>query len=70
MGPDRGKFYYRMIHLEKWTKPLDRLTGEGLLIAELENLQQKNQALCLNSKKDFKQSTNVTLNFTVGSNIE
>ena len=70
MGPDRGKFDFRMIKLETWPKPLDRLTGEGLLIAEGENLQQKKQAICLNSKKDFKQSTNVTLNFTVGSNID
>ena len=70
IGLDKGTKEFRMIRLETWPKPLDRLTGEGVLIAELEELQLKKQAKCLNSKKDFRQSTNVTLNFNTGSNLD
>ena len=69
LGPDKGSRDYQMVHLETWTKPLDRLTGEGLLITELEEVQSKKQAMCLNSKKDFRQSHSVTLNFNIGSNL-
>ena len=47
---------------------MDRLSAEGVLIHELENLQAKNEARCLNSKKDFKQSHTVTMTFNTGSN--
>ena len=69
LGPERGSKDYQMVHLETWNKPLDRLTGEGVLISELEELQNQNRATCLNSKKDYKQSHTVTLTFNQGSNL-
>ena len=69
IGPDRGVSDYQMIKLETWPKPLDRLSSEGLLIAELEEAQSQNKAKCLNSKSDYKQSHTVTMNFNTGSNL-
>lgn len=68
LGDERGLKDYRMIHLETWPKPLDRLSGEGVLIAELEASQAAGAAKCLNSKQDFRQSHTVTLNFNRGAN--
>ena len=68
LGPDKGRMDYQMVKLERWPKPLDRLSAEGVLIHELENLQSAKQAICINSKKDFKQSHTVTMTFSTGSN--
>ena len=69
IGPDRGAKDYQMVQLEKWDKPLDRLSAEGVLISELEDLQSQGKAVCLNSKMDYKQSHTVTMNFNIGSNL-
>ena len=68
LGPDRGLMDYRMTQLEVWPKPLDRLSGEGVLIQELEELQHTKQAQCMNYKLDFKQTHSVTMAFNSGSN--
>ena len=69
LGTDRGLLDYQMIQLEKWDKPLDRLSAEGVLISELEDLHTQEKAICLNSKMDYKQSHTVTMNFNQGSNL-
>ena len=68
IGPDRGLKDYKMVKISSRPKPLDRLTAEGALIKELEGLQTQGRAICLNSKKDFKQSHAVSLNFNMGAN--
>ena len=68
IGQDKGILHYQMVQLEEWPKPLDRLSAEGVLIEELENLQHNNKAKCINSKKDFKQCHTVTMTFSSGSN--
>ena len=70
IGDERGSQDFRMIQLEKWPKPLDRLTAEGVLIRELEELHDEDKAVCLNSKSDFRQSHQVTLAFSSGSNLD
>ena len=70
LGPDRGLKDFQMVQLERWPKPLDRLSAEGVLIQELEILQDDKKAECINNKKDFKQSHTVTMKFTTGSNID
>ena len=69
LGDNKGATDYRMVQLERWPRPLDRLSGEGVLIQELEELQAEKKALCMNTKKDFRQSHSVTLNFNSGSNL-
>ena len=68
LGPDRGRTDYQMVKLERWPKPLERLSAEGVLIHELEGLQYAKKAKCINSKKDFKQSHTVTMTFSTGAN--
>ena len=70
IGPNRGAQDYKMTPLENWPKPLDRLTGESLLIKELENLEDRGVAICLNSKLDWQQSHSVWLNFNTGARKE
>ena len=56
-----------MCPLETYNKPLDRLTGESLLILELESLEDAGIATCLNSKQDWLQSHSVRLEFSTGA---
>ena len=68
IGPEKGLHDFKMIKLRSWTKPLDRLTAEGTLIQENEEMATDNRALCMNDKEDFRQSHHTTLNFNMGSN--
>ena len=67
MGPSRGSQDFVMAPLETWMKPLERLTGEALLIEELEEFEDKGKTICLNSKQDWQQSHTVRMTFDTGS---
>ena len=67
LGPDKGTQDFQMTKLRQWTKPLQRLTDEALLIKELEDMEEVGEAVCLNSKEDFMQSHKVTLTFGSGN---
>ena len=68
-GPERGLQDFFMTILRPWNKPLDRLTAEGDLIVDLEDMQHQGRAICINSKEDFQQSHSVTAKYTRGCNL-
>ena len=67
IGPQRELGDYKMVKLREWPKPLDRETGEGYFIHQMELRQSQSKAICLNSKEDFKQSSTVTIQYNTGS---
>ena len=68
-GPNRGLQDYKMTILRSWPTPLHRVTAEGDLIQDLEEMQHQGRAVCINSKEDFQQSHSVTAKYTRGSNL-
>ena len=67
IGQDNGLLDYRMIKLDTLPKPLDRIAKEGILIGELDNMEDNNSAISLNSKRDFQQANTVTISYNRGA---
>ena len=59
-----------MTRLDKLSKPLDRVAAEGILIGDLEKMDNEDRAISLNSKRDFMQADTVTLTFNRGAQKE
>ena len=70
IGDNNGVSDYYMTRLDKLSKPLDRVAAEGILIGDLEKMDNEDRAISLNSKRDFMQADTVTLTFNRGAQKE
>ena len=67
IGAENGINDYFMTKLDTLARPLDRIASEGVLIGELDNLEEEKRAISLNSKRDYMQANTVTLSFNRGA---
>ena len=56
-----------MTKLQSFTKPLDRIAQEGLLIGDLDDMEEDGRVVSLNSKQDYQQANTVTLRYNRGA---
>ena len=56
-----------MTKMQSFRKPLDRIVQEGIMIGELDDMAELGLAVSLNSKSDYLQANNVTINYNRGA---
>ena len=56
-----------MTKMQSYRKPLDRIVQEGIKIGELDDMAGLGLAVSLNSKSDYLQANNVTINYNRGA---
>ena len=70
VGPDNGKFDYKMTVVRQYPSAMDRQVAEATRVRKLEDMDTRGEAICLNSRLDWVKTTRVNIPTAAGGRKE